>query len=159
MKTAIKTNRSAVLAGAAATLAVAAMGFAGAVQARDNVYWSVGVGTPGAVVNVGNLGSVYQPQPVYVQPQPVYIQPQPVYIQPQPVYVQPQPVYYQQQPVYGVPQPVYYGHPGWRGHHGGGYVQAPGPGYYGGRGYAPVYYQRGEREERHHGRHGDRHDD
>jgi hypothetical protein len=79
MKTVIKANRSVVVASAVATLAVVAIGFAGAAQARDNVYWSVGVGTPGAVVNVGNVGSVYQQlQPIYVQPQPVYVQPVPV---------------------------------------------------------------------------------
>jgi PXPV repeat (3 copies) len=158
MKSVIKTNRSAVVASVAAALAVATMGFAGVAQARDNVYWSVGVGSPGVGVNVGNVGSVYQPQPVYVQPQPVYIQPQPVYVQPQPVYVQPAPIYYQQSPrfvspapVYFAPQPIYYGrrHDGWR--QNGQVFQGPRNGY--GPGYAPVYYQRGE------GRHGHRNDD
>ena len=165
MKTAITMNRptsSIFLAGAAATLAVAAMGFAGTAQARDNVYWSVGVGTPGAILNVGNVGSVYQqPQPVYVQPQPVYVQPQPVYVQPQPVYSQPAPVYYEQRPqfvrpapVYVAPQPVYYGRPygygyghghgHWR--HEGRYVEGPRPVY--GPGYAPVYQQRDGRDGR-----------
>ncbi len=154
MKTNIKTTRSAVVAGAAATLAVVAMGFAGVAQARDNVSWSVGVGVPGAVVNVGNVGSVY-PQPVYIQPQPVYVQPAPVYYQPRPVFVRPQPVFV-------APQPVYYDRP--HGHHrrhgGGNYVQGPRNGY--GPGYAPVYYQRdgrgdyqrGDRD----GRDGYRHD-
>ena len=171
MKTAFAINRSTssiFLAGAAATLAVAAMGFAGTVHARDNVFWSVGVGTPGAVVNVGNVGSIYQPQPVYVQPQPVYVQPQPVYVQPQPVYFQPQPVYsqpapvyYEQRPqfvrpapIYVAPQPVYYGRPygygyghghgHWR--HEGRYVEGPRPVY--GPGYAPVYQQREGRDGR-----------
>lgn len=140
MKTVIKANRSVVVASAMATLAVAAMGFAGVAQARDNVYWSVGVGTPGAVVNVGNVGSVYQQlQPVYVQPQPVYVQPVPVYYQPRPVYVQPQ-------VVYRVPQPVYYGHlHGRNKHHGNFYRRGDG------QEYAPVYYHRS--------RHHDRHDD
>ena len=135
MKSAIKTNRSAAVAGAIATLAVAAMGFAGAAQARENVYWSVGV---------GNVGSVYPSQPVYVQPQPVYVQPQPIYVQPPPVYYRPRPVFVQPQVVYGAPQPVYYGrHNGWKKHRRG-YDQSPG--YYGpGQGYAPVYYQRGDR--------------
>ena len=131
MNIATKLNRSVALASAAAALAIAAMGFAGAAQARDNVYWSVGVGTPGAVVNVGNVGSVYQP-PVYVRPQPVYVAPAPVYYQPRPVYVQPAPVYY-------APQPVYYERPHRRHHRGGYYQQAP-RGY--GQGYAPVYYDR-----------------
>ncbi|MDP2257560.1 MAG: hypothetical protein Q8K05_16170 [Polaromonas sp.] len=154
MKTAIKANRSIILASATAALAVAAMGFAGAAQARDDVYWSVGVGAPAVSLNVGNA------QPVYVQPQPVYVQPAPVYYQPRPVYVRPAPVYF-------APQPVYYGNPG-RGHrrhgHGGNYMQAPqqgyGPGYYG-PGYGPVSqvgYERNDRYDRDDrgGRHGDR---
>jgi len=166
MKTSIRTNRSAILA-AAATLAVAALGFAGAAQARDNVNWSVGVGVPGAVVNVGNVGSVYpqpiyvQPQPVYVQPQPVFVQPAPRYYQPEPVYVQPPPLYYQPRPVfvrpapvYLAPQPIYYErerrHGYHRRHDGGNYVQ--GNGY--GQGYGEVYYQRDGRD----GYRGDRHD-
>lgn len=142
MKTVIKANRSVVVASAMATLAVAAIGFAGVAQARDNVYWSVGVGTPGAVVNVGNVGSVYQQlQPIYVQPQPVYVQPVPVYYQPQPVYVQPQ-------VVYRAPQPVYYGHlHGRNKHHGNFYRRGDGQGYVP----VPVYYHRS--------RHHDRHDD
>ena len=153
MKTSIRTHRSAMLA--AATLAVAAMGFAGAAQARDNVNWSVGVGIPGAVVNVGNVGSVY-PQPVYVQPAPVYVQPRPVYVQPQPVYVQPAPRYYDPRPVfvrpapvYLAPQPIYYErrHHGRR-HDGGNYVQ--GNGYR--QGYGQVYYQGDGRGDRHDGR-------
>jgi len=125
MKTAIKANRSVALAGAAATLALAAMGFAGAAQARDNVSFSVGIGVPGVQVGVTNAYPVYQ-QPVYVQPAPVYYQPAPVYYQPRPVYVQPAPVYY-------APQPVYYGRPHGHRHHGGYYAQP---------GYAPVYYRR-----------------
>jgi hypothetical protein len=136
MKTAIKANRSLALAGAAATLAVAALGFAGAAQARDNVSFSVGIAAPGVAVGVTNAYPVYQ-QPVYVQPAPVYYQPAPVYYQPRPVYVRPAPVYV-------VPQPVYYGPRHGHRRHGGYYVQAPRPGYGYGPGYraAPVYYQR-----------------
>jgi hypothetical protein len=85
----MKLLRSALLAG----LALAAAGLA---QARDNVYWSVGVdAAPGVTVGVGN----YRPAPVYMAPQPVYIAPAPIYAPPprvyyQPVYVQPAPVYY-----------------------------------------------------------------
>ena len=149
MKTSLKANRSMrslVGAGAAVTLAVAALGFAGAAQARDNVFWSVGVGSPGVEVNVGNS------LPFYVQPQPIYVQPAPVYVQPAPVYY-PRPVYVQPQPVYVQPAPVYYGRPGWRARNG--YVQGVGygPGYYGGgQGYGPGYYQRGDgdwRRDRH----------
>lgn len=129
MKTFIKANRSVAMAGVAATLALAAMGFAGAAQARDNVSFSVGIGVPGVAVGVTNAYPVYQ--------QPVYVQPAPVYYQPAPVYYRPAPVYYQPAPVYVAPQPVYYGRPhGWHGHHGGGYyVEGP-------RGYAPAYYRR-----------------
>lgn len=138
MKTAIKTNRTVAMAGAAAALAVAALGFAGAAEARDDVYWSVGVGTPGVAVNVGNAYPVYTPAPVYVQPAPVYYQPAPVYVRPAPVFVQPRPYYY------GPPQVVYVqpGHRhGWHKKH-----DRDDDGYRGGygyqQGYAPVYYQR-----------------
>lgn len=154
MKTAIKSNRSIILGSAAAALAVVAMGFAGAAQARDNVYWSVGVGSPGVSVNLGNAPQVYaQPAPVYYQPAPVYVEPAPVYYQPRPVYVRPAPVYF-------APQPMYYGNPGrgrghGRGHgHGGQYMQAPQQ-VYGGGYYGPVTrvdYDRGDRG----GRYGDR---
>jgi len=70
MKTATLANRSIVLAGITATLAVAALSFAGSAQARDNVLWSVGVGAPGVSLNVGNAGPVYVP--IYVQPEQVY---------------------------------------------------------------------------------------
>jgi hypothetical protein len=159
MKTSLNASRSMVMAGAAATLAVAALGFAGAAQARDNVFWSVGVGSPGVDFNVGNAPPVYvQPAPVYVQPAPVYVQPAPVYY-PRPVYVQPRPVYVQ-------PAPIYYGRPGWRGRRDG-YVQGAGygygPGYYGGygggRGYGPACYKRGDDGDRRHGRHGGRDND
>lgn len=138
MKTAIHASRSTVLAGAAAALALAAMGFAGAAQARDNVQWSIGVGTPGAVVNVGNVGSVY-PQPVYVAPAPVYVQPRPVYVQPAPVYVQPRPVFVQPGPVYVQPQTIYYGKPHKHHKHGNHHWRQDGGGY---QSYGPVYYQR-----------------
>ena len=147
MKTVIRSHRMAMISGVAATLAVAAMGFTGTAQARDNVYWSVGVGTPGAVVNVGNA------LPVYSQPQVIYTPPPVVYTQPAPVYVQPRPYYYgQPQVVYTQPQ-VVYGHPGKRhgwhkkhkydhddGHRGHGYYGGDRYGYQ--QGYAPVYYQR-----------------
>ena len=155
MKTVVQSNRSLVVSGFITTLAVAAMSFAGSAEARDNVSWSIGVGTPGAVVSVGNGGSFYPSQPVYVQQQPVYAQPAPVYYQQRPVYVQPAPVYYQPRPVfvrpqpfYIAPQPVYYERP--RGHyrhnrHHGGYYGPEARGGYGGgyaQGNAPVYYQR-----------------
>ncbi|WP_366915044.1 hypothetical protein [Polaromonas sp.] len=141
------SRKPMLMAGAAAALAIAAMGFAGGAHARSDVQFSVGVVLPGAQIGVTNAYPVYS-QPVYVQPQPVYMQPRPVYVQPAPVYMQPAPVYYQPRPVYVQPAPVYYGRPhGWHkrhGHHGRGdddrrggyrqggyYVQNQGSGYYG----------------------------
>lgn len=88
----MKTKRSASSLVAAA-LAFAGLGLAGAAQA-DNVYWSVGVSSPGVQLGVANAPPmVMMPQPVYMQAQPVYMQ-QPVYVAPRPVvYVQPAPVY------------------------------------------------------------------
>ncbi len=83
-------------------LALGALGAAGVAQARD-VYWSVGVNSPGVAVGVGNA-PYYPPQPVYVAPPP------PVYYAPRPVYYAPQPVYY------GPPAVVY--RPGWGGYYG-----------------------------------------
>jgi hypothetical protein len=89
---------------AAAAVVLAALGTAA--QARDNVYWSVGIdAAPGVSVGVGNYRPAY---PVYVQPAPIYVAPAPVYV--------PRPVYYAPPPVYYAPAPVYYGsyyrHPG-----------------------------------------------
>ena len=148
------TRRSGLMAaGAASVLAVAAMGFAGAAEARDNLSFSIGISSPGVQVGVNNAYPVYaQPYPVYVQPRPVYVQPRPVYVQPRPVYVQPQygyvqpaPVYYGPQPVYVQPAPVYRGdgyrhgrrHHGFQGHHQG-YQSRHGHN----PNYAPIYYGR-----------------
>jgi len=138
MKTAIMVNRSVFLTGATAALALAAMSFAGSAQARDDVFWSVGVGAPGVSLNMSNAG------PVFMQAQPVYFQPAPIYYQPRPVLVRPVPIYLQR-------QPLYYGHPhGWS-RHGGPYVQALRTGY--GAGY---YQQDGRNEPRRDDRHEDR---
>ena len=70
---------------AAAGVALALAVGAAPAQARD-VYWSVGVNSPGVSVGVGNGG-----YPVYVAPAPVYYAPPP----PRPVYyAPPAPVYY-----------------------------------------------------------------
>ena len=113
----------------ASTAAAAAFGLAALLSSTaanaQNVYWSVGVSSPGVQVGVQNAPPVVYlpPQVVYQQPQVVYQQPQVVYVQPRPVYVQPQPVYYTQPaPIYyGAPQVIYRGghygkHHGW--HHG-----------------------------------------
>lgn len=89
-------------------LGAAALGASTAAQARNDVFWSVGVGGPGVSVGVSNAPPYYAPAPVYVQPAPVYMAPRPVYVAPRPVYHAP-PV------VYG-PAPVYYGPPGHRKH-------------------------------------------
>lgn len=91
-------------------LAAGALGLASTAQARNDVYWSVGVGGPGVSIGVGNAPTYYPPAPVYYHPAPVY-QPAPVYYQPAPVYVRPRPVYYG-------PPAYYYGPPGYRGHRG-----------------------------------------
>ena len=102
------TEKYSVLAWAgAASLAVLALGASSAALAGD-VFWSVGLSSPGVQLEVFSPQPVYvQPQPYYVQTQPVYSQPQVIYTQPRPVYVQPQPVYVQPQPVYERPRPIY----------------------------------------------------
>ena len=91
-----------------AALGAAALAATGAAQARDDVFWSVGLASPGVQVGLSNGA----PQ-VYVQPAPVYYQPAPVYVQPRPVYVQPAPVVYRSAPVYYQPAPVVYRAVGW----------------------------------------------
>ena len=103
---------------AAATLAFAALAASGTASAND-VYWSIGVSSPGIQVGVQNAPPVVyrpvvvysQPQVVYQQPQLIYQQPQVVYQQPQVVYQQPQVVYVRPQPVYVQPPPIYYTRP------------------------------------------------
>ncbi len=107
----VSSTRALLMAGAAAVLSVAALGFSTGAHARSDVNFSVGVSTPGVVIGVSNAYPVYTPpvygQPVYgYQPQPVYVQPAPVYVQPRPVY-RPRPVYVQA-PIYVAPPPVYY---------------------------------------------------
>lgn len=115
----VSSTRTLLMAGAAAVLSVAALGFSTGAHARSDVHFSVGVSAPGVVVGVSNAYPVYT-APVYGYQQPVYgYQPQPVYVQPQPVYRP----YYVQAPVYVAPPPVYYGghhyrHRGHHGHHG-----------------------------------------
>jgi hypothetical protein len=90
---------------AAAFVALTAM--AGSAQARDNVFFSLGVqAAPGVTLGVSNAPVVAAP--VYVMPQPVYVAPQPVYVAPQPVYVAPAAAVY-----YGPGRRV-----GWHRHHG-----------------------------------------
>ena len=108
----MKIHRSVRAMAALAAVGATALGASGAAQARD-VFWSVGVASPGVQVGVSNAPPVVYQRPVFV-PQPVYYgQPQVVYTQPQVVYTQPQ-VVYQPQPYYvqsAWAAPVYY--PGW----------------------------------------------
>jgi len=76
-------------------------------QARDNISWSIGIGSPGVAVGVSNY-----PQPVYVNRYPVYEERYPVYQERRPIYqrpiiVQPRPVVVYPQPVYVQPRPYY----------------------------------------------------
>jgi hypothetical protein len=84
-------------------------------QARDDVYWSVGVQSPGVQVGVSNA----PPAPVYVQrprPRPIYVQPAPVVVYPAPVYYgQPSRIVYVDQ--WAVPIGRDYDHRGRRGKH------------------------------------------
>jgi hypothetical protein len=97
----------AILVTAAALLAAAGA------QARDNVYWSVGIeAAPGVTLGVGNT------RPVVVAPAPIYMAPQPIYVAPQPVVVYPRGYYVQPAPVYYAGGPVYYAKPKkWKKHH------------------------------------------
>lgn len=63
---------------------VAALGMAASAHARDGLNWSVGISTPGAVVNVGNMPAVVVPAPVYV-PAAVVVPARPVYVAAAPV--------------------------------------------------------------------------
>lgn len=99
----MKNYRSASSLVAAATLALAAMGMTQVAQA-GNVYWSVGVTSPGLQVGVANGA----PAVVYSQPYPVYSQPYPVYSQPYPVYSEPYPVYRPRPVIYVQPAPIVY---------------------------------------------------
>lgn len=101
----------------AAVLGAAALLGSGAAQAHgDNLYWSVGVSSPGVYVGVASA------PPVVVRP-PVYYAPPPV------VYVPARPVMYGPPPGWGHrhhrrPHPGWYGGPaghggGHRGGHGG----------------------------------------
>ena len=77
-----------------ACVAALTLGASGAAQAQENVFWSVGMSSPGVQIGMSNAPTVYVQPPVYVQA-PVYVQPRPVYVAPrQVVYMPPQPVVY-----------------------------------------------------------------
>lgn len=109
-------NRKNYVRMALAGAAVALAGFTGTAQARD-VYWSVGINSPGVSVGVAPSAPYYSyGQPVYVAPPPpVYVQPRGIYYAPPPAYVAPRPIYYAPPAYYGPPRPAFYGGGGWRG--------------------------------------------
>ncbi|AVS62599.1 hypothetical protein C8241_13660 [Paracidovorax avenae] len=114
-------SRSFAAIAAAAGVGLALLAASGAAQARD-VYWSIGVNSPGVSVGVGaGPGVIYSPPVTYVAPPPVYYSP------PAPVYYAPPPVAYMPPP-----RPVYYAPP-------------PPPVVYGGYGYynRPPHWHRG----------------
>jgi hypothetical protein len=91
--------RALGLASAAATAWAMSASPAQARGGHDDVYWSIGVNSPGVVVGVSNAPP---PRPVVVYPQPVVVhQPAPVvvyghpYPYARPVVVHPRPVVYQ----------------------------------------------------------------
>ncbi len=86
---------------AGAALAFAALAGTGAAQARD-VYWSVGVQSPGVAMGFANT------PPVVVASGPVY------YAPPPPVVYAPRPIYHAAPPVVVVPSHRYYGNPHYR---------------------------------------------
>lgn len=99
------------------TLVVGTWGLTtGQVQARDDVYWSIGVNSPGVAVGVSNA----PPPPVVVHPAYPVVTPYPAHVhQPRPVYQRP--IVIQPAPVMLQPYPYSYAHPvvverPWRGH-------------------------------------------
>ncbi len=70
-------------------------------QADDNPFWSLAIGVPGVVANLGNVYPV-APQPVYMAPPVQYV---------------PAPSYYMAQPYAPVPQYQYERPRRWRGDH------------------------------------------
>jgi len=75
-------------------------GIASQAQARDSVYWSIGINSPGVHVGVSNAPTVvysypsygypvYSPRPVVVYPRPVVVHPPPVVVHSYPVYQHP----------------------------------------------------------------------
>ena len=84
----MKTRFFSAFAGLIALLAI---GLSGAAHAQQQqVYWSVGLSSPGVQLGVGSAQPMLVLQPGY---QPLYLQSRPVYLAPQPVYyVRPAPV-------------------------------------------------------------------
>jgi hypothetical protein len=105
MKTSLQTirlpsqgylSRSVVKAMAACALLIGVVAFSASARA-DNIYWSVGLGSPGVTIGMTNA----RPLPIFVQPQHYYVQPATLYVHPGAIHAQPVPIYVQQ------PRPVY----------------------------------------------------
>ena len=91
----MKIHRSVASLVAVGALALAAVGMASSAQAGD-VFWSIGVNSPGLQVGVAN-GAPMLMVPVYSEPRVVYRQPRVVYEEPrQVVYVRQAPVFIEQ---------------------------------------------------------------
>ena len=91
----MKIHRSVSSLVAVGALALAAVGMASSAQAGD-VFWSIGVNSPGVQVGVAN-GAPMLMVPVYSEPRVVYRQPRVVYEEPrQVVYVRQAPVFIEQ---------------------------------------------------------------
>lgn len=85
----MKATTSVKALAALACVAALTLGASGAAQAHgDNIYWSIGVGSPGVQVGVASAPPMVMYPPVYMAPRPV---------------------------VYMPPPPVVYGPPGWYG--------------------------------------------
>jgi hypothetical protein len=100
-------SRSVAKAMAACALLIGVAAYSASARA-DDIYWSIGLGSPGVTIGMTNarpLPIFVQPQPqhYYVQPATVYVHPGAIYAQPVPIYVQPRPVYQQGWAVQGRP--------------------------------------------------------
>ncbi len=95
-------SRNFAKAMAATALLIGVVAYSASARA-DNVYWSIGLGSPGVTIGMTNA-----------RPLPIYVQPQPYYGRPAPVYMHPGAVYSQQVPIYVQPRQVY--QQGWAGH-------------------------------------------
>ena len=106
-----------------AVVAALTLGASGAAQAHgDDIFWSIGMSSPGMQIGVSNA-------PVIVQPAVIYAPPA--------VVVAPRPV------VYGAPMPVYYGYPQVRRHRGWGHERREWEDRDDDRGYRRGGYERG----------------
>jgi hypothetical protein len=88
-------SRSLAKAMAATVLLIGVVAYSASARA-DNVYWSIGLGSPGVTIGMTNA----RPLPIYVQPQPYYGQPSAVYMHPGAIYSQQVPIYVQPRPSY-----------------------------------------------------------